>query len=259
MARRNGYAVLRTVAGLLAAAVLLSITPAPASAAGLFESFFGGLSRALNGGPSLPPPQASAYADPLTSQPIQRQERIIDGGIGGPRQAFCVRTCDGGYFPVRGHPGLSVAEACRSACPACETRLYYGSTIDYAVAGNGSRYADLPNAYRYRKQLVAGCSCNGRNVAGTASMPPKSDPTLRRGDMIATPNGLVVYNGGRDQAASFTPVQSYGGFSKSERAKLSALKVTPPEQRGTVTAPTTPSFSAVWAMRGLNDSRTAQR
>jgi hypothetical protein len=187
-----------------------------------------------------------------------RQERVIDRGPSGPRQAFCVRTCDGGYFPVRAHAGLSVADACRSFCPGCETRLYYGSTIDHATAGNGSRYADLPNAYLYRRQLVAGCSCNGGSTAGLAPMTPKSDPTLRRGDVIATSNGLVVYRGGRDQAENFTPVQAYSGLSKSERAKLSEFKVTPPAQRGTVTAPAapaTPSFSALWAMRSNQNSQ----
>ncbi len=224
----------------------------PASAAGLFESLFGDLSRALGG---APPQQARAYADPYAAQPVLRQERIIDHGFGGPRQAFCVRMCDGGYFPVRAHAGLSVAEACRSSCPACETRLYYGNTIDYAVARNGSRYADLPNAYLYRKQLVAGCSCKGRGTAGVASMPPKSDPTLRRGDVIATANGLMVYTG-RGQAKNFTPVQSYPGFSKRERAKLLALKVTPPDRRGTAATPVTSAFSAAWGQLG---NRTAQR
>lgn len=251
MARRCKSAVLRGAVGLLAAAVVLSVPPAPASAAGLFESFFGELSRALGGGQ----PRAPAYADPFPSQQAMRQERVIERGPAGPRQAFCVRTCDGGYFPVRGHAGLSVADACRSLCPGCETRLYYGSTIDYAAASNGSRYADLPNAYLYRKQLVAGCSCNGGSAAGTASLAPESDPTLRRGDVIATPNGLVVYNGGRDQATNFTPVQSYGGFSKSERARFSELKVTPPQQRGTTTARTTPPFSALWAMRSSQSAR----
>lgn len=256
MARRNRRVVLRTMAGLLAAAVVLSVPPTAASAAGLFDSIFGGLSRALG---SAPPPQAPAYADPLAPRQATRQERVIDHGPAGPRHAFCVRTCDGRYFPIRAHAGLSVAQACRSFCPACETRLYYGSTIDYAVARDGSRYADLPNAYLYRKRMVANCSCNGRSTVGLAPMAPESDPTLRRGDVIATPNGLVVYNGGRDQAKNFTPVQSYGGFSKRERDKLSALKVTPPDRRGTAQAPTASSFSAMWDLRGLAGNRTAQR
>ena len=224
-----------------------------ASAAGLFESIFGGLSRAIDG---APPPQARAYAEPLAPQPVFRRERVIDSGSAGPRHAFCVRTCDGRYFPIRAHAGLSAADACHAFCPACETRLYYGSTIDHAVASNGSRYADLPNAYLYRKQLVAGCSCNGQSTAGLASIEPKSDPTLHRGDIVATRKGLVVFNGGGGQARNFTPVQSYGGFSKSEREKLSALQVTPPDRRGTAETPVTLSPWAAW---GMGENRTAQR
>jgi Protein of unknown function (DUF2865) len=205
-----------------------------------------------------------AYTEPLMtptfSHPIPQQERMVDGGLnggfGGPRHAFCVRTCDGRYFPVHAHAGLSVAEACRSFCPACETRLYYGSTIDYAVARDGSRYADLPTAYLYRKHMVANCSCNGRSAVGLAPMTPKSDPTLRPGDVIATPNGLVVYRGGGDEARNFTPVRSYGGFSKSEREALSALEVTPPGRRGTAETPVIPSPTAA---RDLDGNRTAQR
>lgn len=253
MAERFRVAVWRGVAGLLAAAVMLSASPVPASAAGLFESFFGELGRALG---SAPPRQARAYADPYATQPAWRQERIIDRGYGGPRQAFCVRTCDGGYFPVRAHAGLSAAGACRSFCPGCQTRLYYGSTIDHAVAGDGSRYADMPNAYLYRKQLVAGCRCKGRNTAGVASVAPKSDPTLRRGDVIATAKGLVVYNGGRGQAQNFTPVASYRGFSRRTRAKLLALKVTPPDRHRAAMTPIRQYSAAAWDFRR---NRTAQR
>jgi hypothetical protein len=265
MAGRSGSTVVRGTAGLLAAAILLSMMPAPVAAAGLLESIFGGLGRAFDSAPPPtqgPPTQMRAYSEPTMaptfSHPIRRQERIVDGGLnggfGGPRHAFCVRTCDGRYFPVRAHAGLSVAEACHSFCPACKTRLYYGTTIDYAVARDGSRYADLPNAYLYRKHMVANCSCNGRSAVGLAPMAPKDDPTLRRGDIVATSNGLVAYTG--DQANNFTPVQSYAGFSTSERAELSALKVTPPDQRGTAETPVIPSSTAA---RALGDNRRAQR
>lgn len=253
MARRSGSAVLRGAAGFMAAVILLSVPAAPATAAGLLESILGGLSRALGG---APPRQARAYAAPAVAQPIVPQQRVIDRGFGGPRQAFCVRTCDGRYFPVQAHAGLSVAEACRAFCPACETQLYYGGTIDYAVARDGSRYAGLPNAYLYRKQLVANCRCNGRSAAGLATMAPKDDPTLRRGDIVVTPNGLVAYSGGQGQAKNFTPIRSYGGLSQSERAKLSTLKVTPPDRPNMAATPVKRPATTGWDFRS---KQTAQR
>lgn len=78
---------------------------------------------------------------------------------------YCVRSCDGHYFPMHAQPGLSAAEACRSSCPAAKTQLYSGSSIDTAITVKWSRYVDLANAYLYRKQAVAGCSCNAPDTS----------------------------------------------------------------------------------------------
>ena len=76
------------------------------------------------------------------------------GGGGG--QAFCVRTCDGRYFPVTASDNASRAASCNSFCPASETKVFSGSSIDNATAENGKSYSDLPNAFRYRNELVSG-------------------------------------------------------------------------------------------------------
>jgi hypothetical protein len=77
-----------------------------------------------------------------------------------------VRTCDGRYFPVVASDGQTKAEACKSFCPAAETKIYHGGSIDNAASDAGRSYSDLPNAFRYRKELVAGCTCNGKDPAG---------------------------------------------------------------------------------------------
>jgi hypothetical protein len=123
---------------------------------------------------------------------------------------------------------MSAAQACQAFCPASDTRLFAGSNIDYAVARDGSRYAALPNAYVYRRQLVEGCTCNGRDAFGLANIDIANDPTLRRGDVVATSEGLVAYTGDGNRRADFTPVESYAGFSKSYRETLSEIRVTPP-------------------------------
>jgi len=61
---------------------------------------------------------------------------------------------------------MSAAESCSASCTARKTRLYSGSSIDNAVTNGGSRYVDLNNAFVYRKQLVVGCTCNGRDAFG---------------------------------------------------------------------------------------------
>jgi len=219
----GGRWIVRVSAGLVTAALLMIAPAQPAAAQGLFQSLFGELGRALQG--RVPEREhIPAFAEPFvdfgrSAPPTMRAEN-------GPTSAFCVRTCDGHFFPVRAQPGLSTAEACHAFCPASETRLYSGSSIDYAVARDGSRYADLPNAFLYRKRLIAGCTCNGRDAFGLAHIDAASDPTLKPGDVVVTERGLMAFTGRKD--ANFTPVESYANFSPSYRAQLSALRVTPP-------------------------------
>ncbi len=68
------------------------------------------------------------------------------------------------------------------------------------------RYADLDNAYIYRKQLVANCTCNGKDAFGLAPFDMASDPTLRPGDIVSTKDGLMAFTGKAGSVAQFTPV-----------------------------------------------------
>ncbi len=67
-----------------------------------------------------------------------------------------------------------------------------------ASTEGGKSYSDLPNAFRYRKELVAGCTCNGKDPTGLAAIKIDDDKTLRKGDIVAGFNGL----GGSPQVVS---------------------------------------------------------
>jgi Protein of unknown function (DUF2865) len=114
-------------------------------------------------------------------------------------QAYCVRTCDGRYFPISNSGNQSRAASCNSFCPASETKVVYGGNIDDAVTEDGKNYSELPNAYRYRDELVSGCTCNGKDPVGLAKVKIEDDPTLRRGDVVASPDGLMVAVRGADR------------------------------------------------------------
>lgn len=235
-------------AGVFAATVTAFAAPDSASAQSFFDRLFGGLRRAVERPASAP----TAFADPFTSlarainppPPAQRSE------AGGPLRGFCVRTCDGRYFPVQASGSASAADMCRAFCPAAETRIYSGSNIDYATARDGSRYIDLESAFVYRDRMVPGCTCNGRDAYGLAHINVAEDPTLKQGDVVMTRNGPVAYNGGRNKTAEFTPVRSYSGFSKSYRDMLSELKLMPPN-------PGAPK-DIVSSITSTNDRRNAQ-
>jgi hypothetical protein len=223
MANRNKAAVLGVA--LVAVGIGLS-TPA---SAGFLDRIFGGIRDAVSA-PPRQPSNMNSFVDPFTalSNAVGRrpdQERRADAG--GPSKGFCVRTCDGKFFPVQTRPGMSAAESCNSFCPATPTKIFSGSNIDTAVAPDGTRYEDLDTAFAFREKLTAGCTCNGKNPGGLASMDVNKDPTLRPGDIVATKTGLVAFTGGSNNVANFTPVDSYRGLSQTARDKLSDVKIMP--------------------------------
>jgi hypothetical protein len=186
----------------VAAAMLGVVALAPAAQAQGFLSFlFGG------GRPHAPRPTPMPFVDdgPLQFPPQYDAPRQRAYGRG---QAYCVRTCDGRYFPVNGSDNQSRAAACDSFCPASDTEIVYGSSIDSAATEKGKPYSELPNAFRYRNELVAGCTCNGKDKLGLAPVPLENDPTLRKGDIVARESGLVVANRDADKrgaALNFSP------------------------------------------------------
>ena len=110
----------------------------------------------------------------------------------GRGTAYCVRMCDGRYFPLERHATASPATLCSSLCPASQTKIYNGGEIAGSVAADGTRYASLQTAYLYRKSIVPNCTCNGRDIFGLAPIDVKTDPTLRAGDTVSTGDGVFV-------------------------------------------------------------------
>src|SRR4051794_2150440 len=202
----------------------VALGPRVASAEGLFDFFFNPQKQQQRQSPA----QANFFADPfgLTQQPTPPKPVATAGS--GP--AFCVRSCDGKYFPVTARGNATPVQMCQAFCPASATKVFYGSTIDGAYAASGERYADSDNAFAYRKALRAECTCNGRDPAGLAPVDLTLDGSLRPGDVVATTSGLVAYTGvklGNSQIAEFTPIASYPGLTADVRARLGEMKVAP--------------------------------
>src|SRR5437868_9625531 len=187
--------------GAIAALCILGAGPA-AQARDFFQALFGEFSD----NPALAPARpAPSQQEPSRSLPFANEGDMFgrpagppqprasaQADAGGGSQAYCVRTCDGRYFPITTGGSQSNAASCNSFCPASETKVVYGSNIDHAATENGKLYSQLPNAFRYRSELVAGCTCNGKDAFGLAQIKIEDDPTLRKGDIVAGANGLVV-------------------------------------------------------------------
>jgi hypothetical protein len=175
-------------AGVISAAsmALLLASAGAAPAQDFFSAFFGGFAppqRVYRDAPPIPLPFASEGEVAPRPAPPRRSS--------GGGQAYCVRTCDGRYFPISGSDNPSRAESCNSLCPASDTKVFYGGNIDTASAGS-KNYSELPNAFRYRNEIVAGCTCNGKDQFGLAKVDIDDDPTLRKGDLVASTDGLMV-------------------------------------------------------------------
>jgi hypothetical protein len=213
----------------IALGVALSLTPNVAAAEGFFDFLFGGGPPQKQQPRRGAPPETNFFADPFglnTPAPPPPRPMASSGGGSGP--SFCVRSCDGKYFPLG--RTASPAQMCQAFCPASPTKVFFGSTIEGASSTNGERYADSENAFAYRKALRADCTCNGRDPAGLAPVDLTLDSSLRPGDVIATSNGLVAFSGvrtGNGQTAEFTPVASYPGLTADVRSRLGEMKVAP--------------------------------
>jgi hypothetical protein len=237
-----------------ALAVALPVAPASAQGHGVFTSLFGSPRPAV-------PPAASSYADPnsrynpLATMPAATMpvEPAAPQVATAPSVSYCVRLCDGRFFPIQRATGADPVEACNSFCPASRTKIFSGSAIDNAVANDGTRYAKLATAFVYRDRTVAGCTCNGQSAFGLVTPTAADDPTLRPGDIVASDKGFLAYNGGLRRNAEFTPIASYPGLSSELRRKLAGAKIMPRNA-----TPVPPQVIAEGAARASTRDRRVQ-
>jgi hypothetical protein len=188
---------------------VMLITTDDVHAQGLFDALF----RIFSGLPAQPP----------SDEKLDR----------GSPVAYCVRLCDGRYFPMPrnvGTPHSSPDKICNALCPASPTKIYTGSEIDQARAADGTSYSKLGNAFVYRERMIPDCTCSGKDIGGTVAMDIQSDPTLRPGDIVVTKNGAMVFKGSKQvpyQTSDFTPADDSKGLPAGVRKTLAELRVVP--------------------------------
>jgi hypothetical protein len=203
----RSFTCIRAIVLSVAAAAAMTVPGTAASAEGLFDFLFGGFRRSL-------PSSASAYSNP---NPQGAEQRAVSGGA----VAYCVRLCDGRFFPIQRTGGADPAQLCSSFCPAAKTKIFSGSSIDHAAARDGTHYTDLRSAFAYRERMIPDCTCDGKDSAGLVTTPTAEDPTLRAGDIVATESGFVAYTGNKGIDAQFTPI------SGEMQARLAGVRIVP--------------------------------
>ncbi len=113
----------------------------------------------------------------------------------GGSKLVCVRSCDGGFFPLaasaRRGGAEGMADMCRALCPNVETKpyTYYSSAdIDQAVGLDGTPYKSLPNALKFRTKFDPTCTCKPPGKNWTQALAEAEALLGRsRSDIVVTP------------------------------------------------------------------------
>jgi hypothetical protein len=164
---------------------MIRVGPAPRVAeqpqpqgGGFLGALFGGFTQPQR--PPQPPQPPPGLGGSLYEEMLPEDESR------GAYRTLCVRTCDGYYFPISFSTSPSRfpvdADVCRARCPAAEVRLFVHPTeaeSESAVAADNpdQSYSSLPNALKYRTQVVQGCTC-GR--PDPSLLPQEAEETSRR-------------------------------------------------------------------------------
>ena len=120
----------------------------------------------------------------------------------GNVRTLCVRTCDGGFFPISSQTSAMNfardAAQCQQMCPGTQTELFFhaperSETADMVSAVTGQPYREMPNAFLYRNRRTdsdPACACNLQQYyqrmtprpaipdyqSSVLSIPPKTKP-----------------------------------------------------------------------------------
>ncbi len=163
-------AALRAALVTATLATATGMTSTEALAQGFFQNLFGfgGGASSPNAAPrpTSPPAQDYRYREPAAPPPRSVGADTQPTEKGGKYRTMCVRMCDGYYFPVSASVSrrdfYRDARICKKSCGTEAVLFYHSSSSGDAstmIDLTGRAYARLPNALRYRKQLVDGCKC----------------------------------------------------------------------------------------------------
>lgn len=213
-----------------------------------------------NGGAGQIGQQGAAVGPSTRAEPAKK--RVAAGGT------FCVRSCDGYFFPMPGAGKASQQSMCEMACPSAAVDVYRGGSIETSRNARGQSYAALPNAFSFRAKVTEKCGCNAAESSQARALKSlRQDPTLRNGDIIFDTAGASVVRGASFASAESSTVVP-ASARKTIRAVLALPRVAPAAEsaveisRAAETAPALTAGLAApkqGAVAGQANSSTAQK
>lgn len=222
-----------TFSGAFLAFCLLLLAPSHGRGEGLLDFLFGPdpdpapRQAAPQRGPreSTPGRRAKAQKAPVGEIRFAKPHEGVSGGSStvlssGPTTGgFCVRTCDGYFFPLIKSTRATRQQSCELACPSAPMEIYDGSTIESARNAKGQRYSALPVAFAFRDRATTKCVCNDpQSSQAFFERTARNDPTLKSGDVVVEQTGAFVYSG-----ANLVPLSRASFMSSGVRDRLRAM------------------------------------
>jgi hypothetical protein len=177
------------------------------------------------------PQDQAPPAPPLSVQDDRQLDDEGDSHAHGGSQAICVRSCDGGFFPLsfsaRSASDEELTELCKALCPNAEVMLYTRNPardISTALGADGTAYSDLPNALKYTKALVPECGCKPPRQSWVEALGPAEQLLGEMGGAKASDATITEQ---QSQAMS-APSVAKAGKSGQKAAKAPDVIASPP-------------------------------
>ena len=204
---------------------------------GFLKSLFGG---------GNPAPQPTDV--PAGDLPPAQDEQKPTGGA----EALCVRTCDGGFFPLiysaRRVSPETLTELCKASCPNAEVRVYTrvpGQEVKTAVALDGTPYMDLPAALKFEKSFNSACTCKPPGQSWSEAL-ANAELILghqRNGDIIVTPEKSAEMSRPKLDAAQRSKLIATTSAKAAAAAKAASKSTDDIEARDAASAAQVPTAS----------------
>ena len=135
-------------------------------------------------------------------------------------QALCVRSCDGGYFPMNTRASqdqlAGLDQLCKASCPNTEAHLYTtasGTDLASATSIDGTPYTSLPAAFRFEKTFDASCTCKPPNQSWAQAL-AEAEKLLgaeHKGDVTVTAKMSAELSKASPLPRNATPVRGKRG------------------------------------------------
>ena len=163
----------------------------------------------------------------------------------GGSKAVCVRTCDGGFFPIsysaRRASLSDLDDLCKALCPGAQASLYTYSPdgdVDQAVSMTGESYSALPNAGKYRTKADPTCACKPANQSWVDAL-ANAEQMLGREQRTSGP----LTQAEADQLSRPSPLKPAPASLKGKKgaADLNATAVDPSDPNAIVPPPVSES------------------